>query len=346
MLKKATYNRKSKNSVFKGFPLIDFLHPNALKMDSVFTHPILQNAIVNHIKGFNAHIPKPSERGETTTDGNTTIGSTSIGSVNTPVAGNDTMANPTTPKPSFEEALNGFLEGLYLGNFTSYKVQPVLTKPPSQYIYEIGLNTDKKTGFIIKNPFDTLVTFGPRDSKYPYGSNEAIPDRISRLPLVSYAKNISDNACSEASFKRFSKGTKPISYSGSTKAAKNDKTKKSAIVCDLNLRVIVDSKNQLQSLSMYGDTLKLHLSKGLVQTVTRTDAGRWIKTGKRLDLDMGKRIITLKKNRLPNWGGSIDLGDVPVSITSSGLVGRLNKVNIGGTLDKPLIIFDKVEILK
>ncbi len=345
MLKKAKYKGKQKSGGFKGFPLIDFLHPNTLKMEGVFTHPILQNALANHIKAFTTRV-SPNTAKDVGSVASTTVDTTGIDRAGNPIGVNDLMANPATSNPSFEEKLTDFLEGLYLGNFTSHAVRPVLRRPPIQYIYEIGLNTDKDTGFIVKNPFDTLITFGPRDAKYPYGENTAIPERIAKLPFMSYATGVSDNDCVKETPRDFNIAAEITTVSRPNKALKDDKPVKSAVVCDLNLRIILDSKGRLQSLSIYGDTLKLHLSKGLVQTVKKTDAGAWVKTGKRMGISVGNRIITLKKNRLPNWGGAIDLEGAAVSITSSGLIGRLNKVNIGGTLDKPLIIFDKVEILK
>lgn len=343
MLKKVTNKGKVKIGGFKGFPLIDFLHPNTLKAEGIFSHPILQDAIVNHIKGFRT---KSTSYNQEESSGSTATGITGIGIVGTPVGASGVVADTTVPKPSFEEKLTDFLEGLYLGNFTSNVIQPDLRRPPVQYIYEIGLNTDKNTGFIARNPYDTLITFGPRDPKYPYGPNAAIPERIAKLPLVRYATRVTDEDCTKKYFKKFNKETATTTVSRPTKAFKDDKVIKPAVVCDLNLRIIVDANNHLQSLIMYGDTLKIHLSKGLLQTVRKINAEAWAKTGKRLVLDMGNRIITLKKNRLPNWGGAIDLEGTPVSITSSGLLARLNKVNIGGTLEKPLIVFDKVEIIK
>ena len=343
MLKKATYKGKLKPGGFKGFPLIDFLHPNALKAEGILSHPVLINALTNHIRGFAA---------------GSTIGATVGGSspesspirVNGPgdiaIGGRDRVVDASQPKPTFEEMFTGFLEGLYLGNFTSHVVQPSPKRPPLQYIYEIGVNTDKDTGFIVNNPFDTLVTFGPRDPKYPYGENEHIPARIAKLPSLRFASKVSEDKCDEKIKNRYGNIKDHTTISDPVKAVRTDWEKRNARVCDLNLRVIVNGRNQLQSLSIYGDTLKLHLSKGLLQTAERTDAGKWVKTGKRLTVPLGNRIISLKKNRLPNWGGAIDLQGAAVSITSSGLMGRLNKVNIGGTLEKPLLVFDKVEILK
>jgi hypothetical protein len=91
--------------------------------------------------------------------------------------------------------------------------------------------------------------------------------------------------------------------------------------------------------------MKVHLSKGLVQPVERSAANKWISTRKRLALAMGNRMITLRRNRLPTWGGPIDLGGTTVNITATNVVGRLHRIDLGGTVEKPLIVFDDVEIL-
>ncbi|MGA7303406.1 MAG: hypothetical protein WBW88_00970, partial [Rhodothermales bacterium] len=219
-------------------------------------------------------------------------------------------------------------------------------RPPQAYIYDIGFNTDKRTGFIVANPFDTLITFGPRGRHVPYGVVDPgafrMPNlsniKVTAVPPVRPRDSVRPNVLHNNAF---------VTTFGTVGGSPDSTTNppKASIICDLNIRIIHNHRQELQQLSLYGDTLKVHLSRGLVQPVVR-NADRWVKTGHRLGIDVGTRVITLRRNRLPTWGGPIDLGGAIVGITSSNVFGRLHRIDIGGTPAKPLIVFEDVEILK
>lgn len=335
---------------FMGFPLKDFLHPDAFDIENILGGSFFLDVIKNHIKRsdpityskiYTATSKSTSDCGYHTPndkpDKNTLNG----------IPGKNTFGvHPDKDKPPFEESFDDFLDGLYLGHFRSNEVRPVATKPPQLYIYDIGFNTDKLTGFIVKNPFDTLISFAPRDPKYPYGRADELLARVPEMFNLKIKSPTDNPKCDEDKHQGAGAFAIPLNNLQQTlSVSTGNGIVKASIVCDLNFRVTVNNRNQLQSVNMYGDTLKIHLSKGLVQPVEKSASGKWVKTGKRFSFNVGDRIITLKKNRLPSWGGKINLDGRAVLITSSSVIGKLNEVNLGGTTQKPLIIFDKVEII-
>ena len=356
--KSSTSRRKSRN-IFKGFPLEDFLHPNALDVDNIFSHPSLVEALKSHVEEFDrsgysdesavneidVRTPCITDVVNVTDKNMHRSGRANISRENPSNAVKDKLfVDPDNIRPPFGDMLKDFLKGLYLGKFESSVVQPVATRSPLLYIFEIGFNTDKTTGFIVKSPLDTLITFGPRDPRYPYNDSDKALVRIPSAPKFEVASSVASAAMGHDVISKLTGSAFKLTFGGSSKAVSDPR--KISNVCDLNFRITVNDKNQLQQLSMFGDTVKVHLSTGLVLPVERTKAGKWAKTGRRLRFSVGERIITFKRNHLPTWGGVIDLGGIPVSISSSNVIGRLSKINLGGTPEKPLIVFDDVEILK
>jgi hypothetical protein len=332
---------------FKGFPLEDFLNQNAFDIENILGNPLLQDAIKNHMKAYrkNTFSGYASTRDESSDTGEVR----GSGLTDIPSAGNEPVAaNPDQPTQSFEDRLSDFFRGLYLGNFKSDVIQADKRRPPQMYIYDIGFNTDEKKGFILRNPFDTLITFGPRNPRHPYGDIKEGMTRLPGIPKFTAVDVNPDKDCEDTKTSAIKLGG--VINKTYTIAAKGDKADKGmakpSMVCDINFRIIVDAKNRMQLLSMCGDTLKIHLSRGLIQPIQKLNSGKWVKTGARLGFDVGDRIITVRKNRIPTWGGAIDLQGAPVSITSSNQIAKLHKVNLGGTTEKPLIVFDDVEIIK
>jgi hypothetical protein len=356
MTSKHYCSQKKSEYIFKGFPLLDFLHPKALDVDNIFSHPVLIDVLKAHVEEFTRGVSSESSTGGIGVNTPNVAGavnthhtnSTSSGPANT--AGrkpsnvnNDNVFVEENVQPSFEDLLKDFLKGVYLGKFESSVYQPVASRPPLKYVYDLGFNTDKTVGFVVKSPHDTLITFAPRDPRYPYNDSGNTPVRIPSVPVVNIAA--ATVLASEGSSRISNKlgSSLSLSFEGSNVAVKVPR--KLSNVCDLNFRITVNNKNQLQELNMFGDTLKVHLSKSLVQPVERTNSGKWVKTGRRLGFEVGERIITFKRNQVPTWGGVMKLDGIPVSISISNMMGKLNKINFGGTPEKPLIVFDDVEIL-
>jgi hypothetical protein len=327
--------RKPRNpsSVFKGYPLLDFLDPNAFTIDGLFKNATLRAELERYIKGV------PSSQEES--------------------CGCDKPSKSKRPRPfdippkdarnpdgrtaqSVKDRLETFLDGLYLGCFKSSVLQPEARKPPVRYVFDIGFNTDKVTGFIVANPVDTLVTFGPRGRYAGYGAVHPSVRDLPRSPGIRVAEVRQPPRGLDG--KAGVANTHYVTTFGLPTEGSNDP--RADIVCDLNIRLVFDDRQSLQELSLYGETMKLHLSKGLVQPVQRSEHDEWVRTGKRLRLDMGRRVIRLRRGRLPHWGGPIDLGGALITITATGLIARLHRINLGGTVAKPQIVFDGVEILK
>jgi hypothetical protein len=334
---------KKHGHVFKGFPLLDFLDPQAFNLDHILRTTALRTEIERHIKGV--AVASDRRNGKCGCDEKKPASSARAfdsGAAN-PYAGAVATADDTAQ--SFEQQLEDFLDGLYLGCFESSVVQPDPQRPPQRYVYDIGFNTDKPTGFIVANPMDTLVTFGPRG---PQASYTVMDPGVVRRPKMRNIKVRPIVSRPEGSTKPTgTHNTDFVTTFGATVGGRDrpGDEPRASIICDLNIRIVVNQRQELQQLSFYGDTMKVHLSKGLLEPVLRSVANEWVKTGKRLELGMGDRMITMRRNRLPTWGGPVDLGGATVSITSSNLFGALHKVDLGGTVEKPLIVFDGVEIL-
>lgn len=324
--------------VFKGFPLLDFVHPHGFSLDHILRSTSLRTEIERHIKsipvaesrsGSEKHEGIPGWRGFDPSIVNPYVSA---------------VATADETSQSLQQRLEKFLDGLYLGWFESSVVQPEPQRPPQSYIYDVGFNTDKPTGFIVPNPFDTLVTFGPRGRHSPYGPLDPGGLKLPRVPSIKVRPVLPER-------KGRGKGIGTIhpdfvtTFGTAIGDDRGSDGPKASVICDLNIRIVTNQRQELQQVSVYGDTMKVHLSKGLVEPVQRSVANEWVKTGRRLALAMGNRMITLRRNRLPAWGGPVDLGGATVSITASNIVARLNRVDLGGTVEKPLIVFDGVEIL-
>lgn len=327
-------SRKARH-VFKGYPLRDFVHPQGFSLDHILRTTSLKAEIERHIKGF-------------AVDGNAadSCGKTPPRRppVSRPPVGPRAPDRPTGQ--TFQEQLEQFLDGLYLGCFESGVVQKDPRRPPQNYVYDIGFNTDKLTGFIVANPYDTLLTFGPRGRQVPYTVADPGVVRMPKFPNIKVADVPIPQPSGSRDPRRIQANALVTHFGMRGAGSEADPSPpRASIVCDLNLRIMVNHRRELQLLSIYGDTLKVHLSRGLVEPVVPSSTSKWAKTGRRLQLDVGSRVLTFRRNRLPTWGGPIDLGGATVSITSSNLFGRLQQVDIGGTQAKPLILFEGVEIL-
>ncbi|SRR6266496_221822 len=332
------------SQAFKGFPLLDFLDPNAFGLDHILQSTALRTEIERHIKSFAV--------GKNVVAGKSKCGCEKHEPPPTPRRSDPAVASPYVnpvataddSSQSLQQGLEKFLDGVYLGCFESSVVQPDAQRPPQSYIYDIGFNTDKTTGFIVANPFDTLVTFGPRGRHSQYGAFDPVGAIMRRVPNIKVRRA----APQPRGPGRADGALNPdlvTTFETPAGDDRGDDGPRASIICDLNIRIVRNQRQELEQLSFYGDTMKVHLSKGLVQPVERSATNGWVKTGKRLALAMGNRMLTLRRNRLPTWGGPIDLGGVTVTITASSVFGRLHRVDLGGTVEKPLIVFDSVEIL-
>lgn len=336
---------------FKGFPLLDFVDPNGFSLDSILRNTTLRTEVDRHIKGLAVGKTAGKTAGKPVGTSKSNCGCHEHEGSRGPRGVDPSIANPyvnatstsESTSQSLQQQLEKFLDGLYLGCFESHVVQPEAQRPPQSYIYDLGFNTDKPTGFIVANPFDTLVTFGPRGRHSQYGALDPGGLRMPRVPNIKVKRGAVPPRVTGGNSGALSPDF--VTTFGSVDGGRGGAGSKSSIICDLNIRIVRNQRQELQQLTLYGDTMKVHLSKGLVQPVERSVANEWVATGKRLTLPMGNRMITLRRNRLPSWGGPIDLGGAIVSITASKVVGRLHRVDLGGTVEKPLIVFDGVEIL-
>src|SRR4051794_28542731 len=119
---------KKPGQAFKGFPLLDFVNPWGFSLDHVLRTTSLKAALEQHIKGFSA-----------------SGGAKDTGSGSGRRELRDSVAHPDLDvfgvdghTQSFEQQLKDFLDGLYLGCFSSSVVQIEPQRPPQAYIYDIG----------------------------------------------------------------------------------------------------------------------------------------------------------------------------------------------------------------
>jgi hypothetical protein len=313
---------------FKGYSLSGFLDPKALTIDNVAASPNLLNAVMSHVMAFKTGA---------NASGTNVRRDLRAGVADLP--GRDLVADPGKNGNTFEGSLKDFLKGIYLGNFTSSALNAHPTRGAQQYVYDIGFNTDRRVGFIVDNPFDTLITFEPDERKRPGKVSDLVSSRVP--PLVSF--NVETN---EKSIRSKDGHISRIRETRITKADRPKGPQKPQNTCDLNLRIIVNNGNRLHSFSLFGNQVKIGLSKSLVQPVYKVNNGKYVKTGRRFLFPLGDRVITFRRNILPTWGGPIAVEGSLVSIRGSELIGRLKRINLGGTVEKPLIVFDDVELIK
>lgn len=321
----------------KGIPLCDFLDPNGFDLERVLRTSALKVEIERHVKAFGVR-PSGADRD------NAAHGRMSGRSFDANVD-LDLEATDGHATPSLEDQLKAFLDGLYLGCLDSQVIQLKPGSPPQSYIYDIGFNTDKLTGFVISNPEDTLITFGPRGRHGSYGPGDPSGFRLPRVPSIKVQEVTPEPKKSKKGIGRLNPDFIGTFGTASGVDRGGGGNPRASIICDLNIRVVTNAAQQLQQVSIYGDTMRVHLSKRLVKPVERSAANEWVPTGKRLALEMGNRMITLRRGRLPTWGGPMDLGGSTVLISRSGLAARLHGIDLGGTVQRPLIVFSGVEIV-
>ena len=124
----------------------------------------------------------------------------------------------------------------------------------------------------------------------------------------------------------------------------------SKLLCDFNIRITLNESNALEIIQIFGASVKIYFSKKLVKPLTQTDdGGKYTPTGERQRVDLKQAKITLARRKTPHLSMPLVFEDNVVQIANHvqghGIVAKLKKVTLGGTFQKPKIIFDEVELL-
>jgi hypothetical protein len=247
------------------------------------------------------------------------------------------------------------LEGVYLARFES----SVLPGKTSMYIYEVGFNSARTVGVILRNPFDTILAFGAPKPKPPVGGGGGLPDprlpeRKPGAPGVGAAGAIGTKGTG-AGARYAMKARKGKTTGGKFVRAPGVKGAEirppttpmpwpKPVACDLNLRFVVDGKNTLQSLHIFGTSVRFFFSTGLVQPV-RKSGGKYLPKDIRQKVALGNATVMLMRGRRPRLSKELTFEDNLVQIGGQNLIAKLNKVTLGGTFAKPKLVFKDTEIL-
>lgn len=212
------------------------------------------------------------------------------------------------------------------------------------YSYEVGLSSARRVGFVLPNPFDTLITFGgdrPLSFRPPARGPIAPLDRHfpTHAPVVPTVR----------ARKTAAAGRRESKQAGSKPADKRRKPGRPAAApapptCDFNARFVIGEMNRLEILHIYGPTIRIYFSKGLVCPVRVDSNGRYVPTGERQGVALQDRVITIARGQTPRVSAPLVFDENLVRVGGQNLVARLRQVTLGGTAAKPKLVFDQVEL--
>jgi hypothetical protein len=243
--------------------------------------------------------------------------------------------DPSHSSPdSIYREMSQLLDGVYLCKFHSTVAfrkpsllvhqDPRKRRPQTIYIYDIGLDSDKRVGLLLKNPLDTVLAFG-RKVEFPDIDLQAL------LRFDAYWRNQDSFALKDES----TKVPKPGKHPG-----QNHKT-----LCDLNLRLILKANGVLDTLQIYGPGIEIYFSKKLVRPMLKTSRGTYKATGNRVKVNLENRIITITRGFPPRLSRSLIFENNVVQIGQLNQLARLKEVTLGGTFKEPKLIFTDLEFL-
>ena len=262
--------------------------------------------------------------------------------------------------------LKSALEGVYLAKFES----SVTPGEPPIYVYEIGLNSERTVGAVLSNPFDTVLVFGAPKKKPPGGGGGSPPDP--HLPVPKPGTPGVGTIGTRGYVMKSSKA-KPTTGKATVGKPTGGKPAGGKLVggrptvphvvaapdprfpipvlrpvsapCDLSLRFVVNFQNVLQSVHIFGTSVRFYFSTGLVQPVRKASGGKYVEKEGRLKVALGDATILLRRGHRPHLSKVLTFDDNLVRIGGQGLIAKLHKVTLGGTFEKPKMVFKETEIV-
>ena len=271
--------------------------------------------------------------------------------------------------------LNELFDGVSLCRFHGSAIEtPIGRFPgsarkqgPRRYAYDIGLNTDKVVGFVVPNPFDTVITFGHDRADEPRPRNGVgLPpldrSRTSRVyPLTEDRAQRAPREPGSVLSGETGKVTPAVTRAGTLPAKGGRKrperrpdltpheptrpAPQPPPVCDLNVRLMLLENGLLEMLQLSGRDVRIHFSRGLVRPVRKTRQGTYVPTGERLSVRLGGETITLWRGKTPRLSAPLVFDENLVQVGGQGVIAILKQVTLGGTSAKPKLIFDQTELV-
>jgi hypothetical protein len=220
-------------------------------------------------------------------------------------------------------------------------------------IQQIGLSSTHRIGVMLSKPVDTILSFGgsPADSAWPAGEPPVVhphpvdaaggsPTRTTRIEVDTVPQEgaTANDPAAEPS----DSATPPVSRP--TKPTKTPRLIPGA-ECDILIHSERDAKGTLRLLRISGTTVRFHLSRRLVLPVTHA-AGQWAVGPNRVAVQLGTASIQLRRGFAPRVSTPLDCHSVTVEIARRGMLAQLGTVTLGGTSERPQIIFDDIRLVE
>ena len=268
-----------------------------------------------------------------------------------------------TDGPPIHELLHELLDGVTLCRLHG----SVIRGRKRHYAYDIGLNSDKIVGFVVPNPFDTVITFGRDRSDAPRPTKGVGLPPLDRYRVTSRVSPLADARETREEREPREPGSVRSGNTGKVTAAfpkrpevtpdrgrerpgfaRPEPTRPAVEqppLCDLNVRLVVGENSALQTLQMHGPNVRIYFSTGLVRPVRKTQLGKYVPTGERQGVRLGDRTITLSRGMTPRLSAPLVFEDNLVQVGGQGVIAILKQVTLGGSAAKPKLIFDQTEVI-
>jgi hypothetical protein len=278
--------------------------------------------------------------------------------------------------PPILDLLHELFDGVSLCRFHGSAIESAIEQlhgsakkqGPQRYAYDIGLNTDKIVGFVVPNPFDTVITFGHDRADEPRPTNGVGLPPLDRSRTTSRVYPLTEDRAQRAPREpgsvlsdRTGKVTPAVTRAGKlpAKGGRKRPDRRPGLtppeptrpapqpppLCDLNVRLMLLENGLLEMIQLSGRDVRIHFSRGLVRPVRKTRQGTFVPTGERLSVRLGDETITLRRGKTPRLSAPLVFDDNLVQVGGQGVIAILKQVTLGGTSAKPKLIFDQTELI-
>ena len=334
--------KQSDDGHFRGYPLADFFNPAAIdEMVKAMGKDFPGDRTTGKKRGLRAKASREYLRAEAPFfDPDLLGGGEELeygagvdveGPVHSPVKG-----KPEKPAPADPDKVSADLQQLFRGIYLCKFKSSVTREGGNFYHYEIGLNADRRVGLLLKNPLDTIIAFGKQeagiDLSVTHQSGLDFDLALRNLVIAGRKAKLGKARPDKKKPNKVFPGKKP--------------PEKSETPCGLNLRFSLNRKGILQALQIYGPEVEILFSKGLVRPVRRETGGVYRPTGKRLKATLKDSVIMVSRGMAPRLSTPLTLDNNLVQISGQNLLAKLKQVDLGGSFEKPKLIFSDVDLVR
>lgn len=261
------------------------------------------------------------------------------------------------------EDLRDALDGVYL---TRLETAVSSRGHRKVYTYDLGLDADEPTALLLRNPRDTLMSFGGHRDP----SSAAMVASVWHVAAVGDASRIKRGSPSSDAASAPDRSGDPLGTPAGRKLGPVDvvrgaesvfapppsevtkdrpePTGRYTVPSDLSLRVFVDQDQRVLEAQLFGKSVQFHLSPGLVRPVATADPDTTAQGPQpRVSTFLEDRVITLSPRTVPRLSRPLafDGQIVVLPLRGHAIRLRLHTAEFGGSGRKPRLVFPDAEVV-